>query len=480
MKLKLAVLLLVFSLILGACGGASAPAQAPAAPEEPAAAEESAAEEAVAEEAAPAEEPAAEAVVTEEAAAEEAAPAGEVVEITLWHMEQPPHRVERIQTLIDEFNAANPGIVVKQEPQSWGEIYAKAPAAVAAGNAPELLFAIPDFTPILKDLGQVQPLDDFVAEMDAKHNFYDAAVAPYSYDGAIWAVPLYNMAHSLWYRKSVFEEAGLEPPTTWDEWLAAAEALTTDEQFGIGLPANKQLYTDQTVYDLMINAGADEIYNSDGTLRFDNPETTAAYDFYKQLYQFSPPDSPSWTWGEAEACFANRSCAMILQFTVITTYDTQAEGDPEDLGVIAIPAMAGVENPGTIAYANGVMLLTDDPAKQEAAKQFIAFILEPENYGRFLNMEPGLFLPVTEAGSTAESFWSDPMVVKYKSQIETMLDNSTRGRLFGFTNGNTFPSIAAISGQNLLAQTMQLVLIDGQEPSAAITEGQQLMEQAIE
>ncbi|MEE9463632.1 MAG: ABC transporter substrate-binding protein [Bacteroidales bacterium] len=406
--------------------------------------------------------------------------ASEPVEITFWHMEQPPHRVERVQKLIDEFNAANPDIVVKQEPQSWGEIYAKAPAALAAGNAPELLFAIPDFTPILKDLGKVQPVDDFVAEMDKQHNFYDAAIAPYNYDGAVWAVPLYNMAHSLWYRKSVFEEAGVTPPTTWGEWLEAVKKLTTSEQYGIGLPANRQLYTDQTVYDLMINAGGDEIYNTDGSLRFNNPETVAAFDFYKQLYQYSPPDSPNWTWGEAEACFGNRSCAMILQFTVITTYDTQAEGDAADLGVIPIPYKEGAENPGTISYVNAVMLLTDDPAKQEAAKKFLAFILEPENYGRFLNMEPGLFLPVTEDGSQAKSFWEDPLVVKYKAQIETMVKNSTKGRLFGFTYGNTFPSIAAISGQNLLAQTLQLVVIEGQSAEEAVATGQQWMEEAIE
>jgi len=345
---------------------------------------------------------------------------------------------------------------------------------------PELLFAIPDFTPLLKELGQVQPVEDFVAELDASHSFYPAAVAPYTYDGHTWAVPLYNMVHSLWYRKSVFEEAGVTVPTTWDEWLAAAEALTTDEQYGIGIPANKQLYTDQTVYNLMINAGADEIYNADGSLRFNNPQTVEAYAMYEKLYQYSPPDSPNWTWGEAEACFANRSCAMIMQFTVITTYDTQAEGDAEDLGVAPIPYKEGVENPGAISYVNAVMILTDDPAKKEAAQKFISFILEPENYGRFLNMEPGLFLPVTEDGSQAESFWNDPLVVKYKSQIEVMLDNSTVGRLFGFTGGNTFPSIAAISAQNLLAQTLQMVVIDGTSPEDAVAQGQQLMEEAIE
>ena len=413
-------------------------------------------------------------------AAEPAAePAAAPVEVMMWHMEQPPHRVERIQVLIDEFNAANPGIVVSQEPQNWGEIYTKAPAAAAAGNAPELLFGIPDFAPILKDMGKVQPVEEFVAEMDALHAFYPSAIEPYVYDGHTWAVPLYNMVHSIWYRPSVFAAAGIEVPTTWDELLAAAEALTTDGQYGIGLAANKQLYTDQVVYDFMVTGGADEIYNADGTLRFDNPQTVAAYDYYSQLYKFSPPDSPNWTWGEAEACFANKTCAMVPQFTVITTYETQAEADAADLGVMAIPHAEGVAPGGTIAYSNGIMLLTDDAAKQEAAKKFLAFILEPGNYGRFLNMEPGLFLPVTEAGAADETFWNDPLAVKYKSQIETMVENAKGGRLFGFTNGNTFPSISAISAQNLLAQTLQLVVIDGLPAAEAVAQGQKLMEEAI-
>ena len=369
---------------------------------------------------------------------------------------------------------------MRQEPQNWGEIYTKAPAAVAAGNAPELLFAIPDFTPILKDLGQLQDVTDFVAALDAKHDFVDTAVEPYAYDNGTWAVPLYNMAHSIWYRPSVFAAAGVEPPTTWDELLAAAEALTTDMQYGIGLPANRQLYTDQVVYDFMVNAGAEEIYNPDGTLRFDNEATVKAYEFYSQLFRFSPPDSTNWTWGEAEACFASRACAMIPQFTVITTYDTQAEGDPNDLGVIAIPRSADVEQSGTIAYSNGVMLLTSDPAKIEAAQRFISFILEPENYGRFLNMEPGLFLPVTDTGSQADSFWQDPMVVKYRAQVETMIENSKNGRLFGFTNGNTFPSIASISAQNILAQVLQMIVVEGMSAEDAVKAGQAAMEAAIE
>jgi multiple sugar transport system substrate-binding protein len=401
--------------------------------------------------------------------------AQEPTEVTLWHMEQPPHRVARIQELIDAFNAANPDVLVKQEPQNWGEIYAKAPAAVAAGAGPDMLFAIPDFAPIFKDLGQLDSVADFVAELDAKHDFVDSAVEAYTYDDGIWAVPMYNMTMHMWYRPSVLEAAGVAVPTTWDEWKAAAEKLTVDGKYGMGLPANKQLYTDQTVYSVMLNGGASEIYNEDGSQRFDNAETVAAYDFYKSMMAYSPPDAPSWTWGEAEACFASRSCAMVMQFSVISTYDTQAEGDAADLGVAALPVKTAGEAPGTIAYANAVMFLSKDEARRAASQRFIAFLLEPENYGRFLNMEPGLFFPVTADGAKAESLWSDPMVQKYRSQIETIIANSANGKLFGFTSGRVFPAISAISAQNVLAETLQNIVVNGTETAAAVTAGQARM-----
>ncbi|MCL4394997.1 MAG: extracellular solute-binding protein [Chloroflexi bacterium] len=401
------------------------------------------------------------------------------VKLTLWHMEQPDHRVKRFQELIDKFNAANPGIVVSQEVQNWNDIYTKAPAAVAAGNAPDLLFTTPDFTLLLQPLGAVQPVDDLVTEMDQAHHFYPAVITPFKYSGHVWAVPIWNMTHSLWYRKSVFKAAGIDKIETWDEWQAAAKKLTAEKQYGMGLPANKQMYTDQVVYDFMINSGAEEIYNKDGSVRFDNPKTVAALDAYSKLYQYSPPDSPSWTWGEAEACFDAKTCAMVLQFTVISTYDA-AGGDPADLGVMAIPHAADVTQSGTMGAPNAVMVMTKDDAKKQAAYKFLRFILEPDNYGSLLTAEPALFLPLTEDGAKSTTFWNDPMTVKYRGQVEGMIGVSQNGKMYGFTSTNIFPSIAKISGENMFAQALQKVVIDKQTPAAAATWGQQLMMQTVE
>jgi len=400
------------------------------------------------------------------------------VSLSLWHMEQPPHRVERIQQLIDEFNATHPEIHVTQEPQNWGEVYAKVPAALAANSGPDMLFALPDFAPIFKDMGVLDSVADFVDALDKKHGIVASAVQPYSYDGGVWAIPLYNMAMNLWYRKSTFEQANIDVPKTWGQWQAAARALSVGGRYGIGLPANKHLYTDQTLYSLMVNNGAAELYNEDGSLRFDNPQTVATYDYYVNLQNLSPPDSPSWTWGEAEACFVSESCAMVMQFSVIASYDAQGTSTPEDLGVAAIPHADHENQHATIAYANAVMLLTKDEEKRNGAKTFIAWLLEPENYGRFLNMEPGLFLPVTADGTTADSFWQEPMTQKYKTQIETVIANSQQGKLFGFTSGRTFPSIAAISAQNLIAATLQDMIVNKKEASQAIAEGQARMIEA--
>ena len=48
------------------------------------------------------------------------------------------------------------------------------------------------------------------------------------------------------------------------------------------------------------------------------------------------------------------------------------------------------------------------------------------------------------------------------------------------TNGNTFTSISSISAQNLLAQTLQLTLIDDKSAKDAVSEGMEIMTEAIE
>ena len=325
--------------------------------------------------------------------------------------------------------------------------------------------------------------EGFVKQLDAQHHFVPSALAPYSYDNGVWAVPLYNMAMSLWYRKSVFEKARLTPPKTWSEWKAAAEKLTADGRYGIGLPAIKQFRhrPDRLRPDGQCRRRRYLQSRTATGCASTTSETVKAYDFYKDLYQFSAADAPSWTLGRGRGLLRQRRLrhGAAIHRLISTWRQPERRARSADLGVAPIPHADGRSDSATIAYSNAVMILAKDEAKRKASETFIAWLLEPEVYGHFLNMEPGLFLPVTADGAKARSLWSDPLVVKYKPQIEAMIANSRNGALFGFTGGHTFPSIAAISAQNILAETLQKVVVDDTPAADAVKAGQARMQEAV-
>ena len=404
--------------------------------------------------------------------------AAKTVELTLWHMEEPPNRVKRFNEIVEAFNAANPDVKVTAEVQSWGDAYSKFPAAIQAGNGPDLLFTIPDYTTLLKGLNVVQPVDDIVAALDEKHGFLDAAVTPYQYEDKTWAIPLYGMVQVLWYRNDLLQAAGVTPPKTWDELKAAAEKLTTGDQYGIALPASKSMATDQVLYSFLVTAGAKNVISGSNEITFDNDKTVQAYQMSNYLLKFSPPDSNTYQWGEPQAQFNAGTAAMAIEKgQYLSTFEAESGRPASDLGVVPMPVAAGGEE-GSIYYSNGVMVLTDDAAKKEAITRFFEYLFEPETYGKFVNAEPGLFLPVTEDGSKAESFWNDPVISKYKPQVEVLIEASNKGALFGFTDG-VASKIGQIAGPNYIAQTLEQITSNGLSPQEAVKWGQEQMEAAV-
>ncbi len=409
--------------------------------------------------------------------------AGEPVELVWWHMEQPANRVAVFQQVIDEFNDKHPDIHVTQEVQDWNTIFSKIGAAVSSGTQPDLLHASGDFTPYVRQMGDVVvPVTELVDELDQLHRFNPAATALYRDDNEMWAVPLYGMIQVLWYRKDLFSAAGISgPPATWEEMLADAAKLTTGKSYGVAVPAGKNMATDQVVYSLMITAHAEDLYDAEGNVTFDNPNTVRAFDFYNKLLEYSPPDSTNYSWGEPQAAFNTGAAAMAIEKGQYLTPFTAESGRPSsDLGCAMIPQPTDNGQPGSIYYAEGIQIMTKDPAKIAASKEFIKYLLEPEVNGVFLNAEPGLFLPVTEDVMAASSYKDHPTITEYKDCVDLMMKQAESGQLFGFTHGQYTMSIGEITGQSLIAQAVQKMWVEKMSPQEAVTWGQQAMEDAVQ
>ncbi len=406
--------------------------------------------------------------------------AGGKVQLTLWHQEQPPNRVQQFGNVIEKFNNSQDEIVVKQQVQNWEEAYQKTTSAIQSGNQPDIQFTIPDFTVSIKETGAVQPVEDIVGNLRNEFTFLESAEQPYRYDGNIWAVPLFGMIQLLWYRKDMFEAAGLDPeqpPQNWDELRSYAERLTGNGKYGIGIPSSKHLYTDQAFYTFMITGGGKELFTEGGEVDFNKEANVETMALYKELSQFSPPGSNSWTWAEPQSALNNGTLAMAIEKGQFLGPFEEDSGQPPDaLGAAPVPWPPQGER-GSIYYSNGAMVLTDDSEKKEAAGKFFNFILKPENYTEFLLAEPGLFLPITEKGPS--SGWRNSEVLsKYPEEVDLLVEQSQYGYLFGFTGDSIPTGIGQISAENLLSQAVQKAIVDGQSAQAAVAWGQDQMEQA--
>ncbi|MGO1318543.1 MAG: extracellular solute-binding protein, partial [Cellulomonadaceae bacterium] len=161
------------------------------------------------------------------------APAGEG--ITLWLAgEDTPD--ELLTWLTDEF-ASTTGSTLTIEQVAWGELLPRlqtslsnpdqTPDVVEVGNTQVATFAsVGAFTDLTDHLG------DLGGDKLGPQGFIDAATV----DGTVYAAPYYWGSRYVFYRTDLLEEAGLEVPTTLEEFNAAAVALTTDEQSGFWLP----------------------------------------------------------------------------------------------------------------------------------------------------------------------------------------------------------------------------------------------------
>jgi len=93
----------------------------------------------------------------------------------------------------------------------------------------------------LQATGAFMPFDDAAMQaIGGKDKFVKPALDTGGAPGKdVTSVPLYGLAYGLYYNKQMFKDAGLNPPTTWEEMVSAAQKLTdpAKKQYGFSLAA---------------------------------------------------------------------------------------------------------------------------------------------------------------------------------------------------------------------------------------------------
>ena len=136
-----------------------------------------------------------------------------------------------IQAVLDGFEEKCPDVTVKYNPAGDNLVTVLA-TAVEGGNPPDLAtIAQPATVGEYVDKGALKPID--FAKETVSENYSDDLVQQGTFDGKLYGYFFKGANKStVWYNVPAFEDAGVEAPETWEDFLAAAETLKAS-----GVPA---------------------------------------------------------------------------------------------------------------------------------------------------------------------------------------------------------------------------------------------------
>jgi multiple sugar transport system substrate-binding protein len=207
-------------------------------------------------------------------------------------------------------------------------------------------------------------LEDLTPYVDADPAIEWDDVAPFfrnfsaTFNGSIYSIPLDGDFHMVYYRSDIFEENNIEPPKTWDDYLAAAEALNGKDMNGDGEPDYGSCISKQRAqqaYWWIISIAAPFI-QSQGTGQgaffntenmeplVNNPGFIRALEIYKETNNYGPPDELNIGVGDTRALFTAGRCALTLDWGDIGSLAVDPENSvvQDKVGSIITPGSTQV------------------------------------------------------------------------------------------------------------------------------------------
>ena len=316
---------------------------------------------------------------------------------------------------VAKFEEANPGIKLNLDVVSWNDVYTEVDTRIANNNAPDILNI--DVFANYANEGLLLPVSDYCPE-ELYNDFFPSFIDQSVIDGTVWAVPDLASARALYYNVDIFEEVGIEPPTTWAELEDACQAII-DFYDGEVYPWGIDMTTDEGqaafAYYTWGNGGG--FVDENGEWAVNSAENAEAINFALSLVQngFTNPNPATQTRYDLQDMFAAGKLAMVIAPNSLPTYVAD-KGGQINMATVGIPANEG-KTSSSVGVMDRVMAFKDDSAPDQAARneaigKFLQFFYDPENYVGWVSMEG--FLPAVNSAVEAlvasdESFgaWLD-------------------------------------------------------------------------
>lgn len=305
------------------------------------------------------------------------APPSEPVTISYWHAySADSNEIKQLEgVVIPGFEAANPGIKVNAVSVPYDDLHQKLVTAVAGDELPDVVRADIIWVPQFAQLGVLEALDESMPGFDEiASQVYDGPRETARWDGHYYGLPLSTNTIVQLYDPTVYEAAGVEPATTFEEFEANAEAFQAKGIYGY---ADSNLKGWNLLPFIWSFGGAivdEDVTTASGYIN--SEETLAAVQFVYDLYRAGQIPTIVTQSGATQTTdgFGRGEYATILGGPWM--YPILASGYP-DLDVQAAPVPKGAG--GSVSVVGGEdVVVTSSSEHKDAAFAFTRYLLSEE------------------------------------------------------------------------------------------------------
>ncbi len=227
------------------------------------------------------------------------------------------------KALIEDFYPNNPNILVEFETVPFSELDKKIVTAHMGGVNYDLIFTNHSSVGTFAEAGIIANLDEYVAnsniDLEAEYNLSFSHTAQYK--GSQYAMPYETDTRILAINKTLFAEAGLKPPKTAEDMLAAAEALTKDtdgdgkrDQFGMVMDFGNMWYPTYDLGQWLLGNGS-HLYREEGDGYVQEIDTEGTREFLlwaKEMSKYQPEDFVSYDGTKIMSSFTQGKIGMFV------------------------------------------------------------------------------------------------------------------------------------------------------------------------
>jgi len=339
----------------------------------------------------------------------------------------------------------------------WADAHDRFVTSIAGQTTPDVAETGTTWTPEFADAGALAPLDDYVADAGLGDDLVEGLVEAGTYDGQLYGMPWYAGVRSLVYNTEIFEEAGVEPPTTWAEIESAAKAIKEKfpKKTAIAVPGDAEF----TVYPWVWGAGG-EVATLDGdtwTSGLDSPEAQEGLSFWTGLAADGYSSAGATTWRETDVldAFAQGDVGMAIMGSWTPGAIVEANKDMDGkFAAVPIPGKDGGMSPSVLGGSH--LSVFETAEDKDLAFAFVKLMTTGEfatKWGEQAGYFPGQTSLLDE---TLES--TDPLVAPFAKQF-----------VEGGASVPVSPNFGAVQAKLTTSTMMQSILSGSEDVATAST-----------